>query len=74
MMMAFAFWISLGPDAGLYTALYHTLPAFSFLRAPARMGVMVTLGTQTGDRVAVLSGLGAGDRVVVDGVMLLLAN
>ena len=36
--------------------------------------VMVTLGTQTGDRVAVLSGLGAGDRVVVDGVMLLLAN
>lgn len=44
-MMAFAFWISLGPDAGLYTLLYHTLPAFSFLRAPARMGVLVTLGT-----------------------------
>jgi hypothetical protein len=43
-MMVFAFWISLGPDAGLYTLLYHTLPAFSFLRAPARMGVMVTLG------------------------------
>lgn len=44
-MMAFAFWISLGPDAGLYTLLYHTLPAFSFLRAPARMGALVTLGT-----------------------------
>jgi len=44
-MMAFAFWVSLGPDAGLYTLLYHTLPAFSFLRAPARMGVLVTLGT-----------------------------
>ena len=43
-MMVFAFWISLGPNAGLYTLLYHTLPAFSFLRAPARMGVMVTLG------------------------------
>ena len=43
-MMAFAFWISLGPDAGLYTLLYHALPAFSFLRAPVRMGVMVTLG------------------------------
>jgi hypothetical protein len=43
-MMVFAFWISLGPDAGLYTLLYHTLPAFSFLRAPARMGVLVTLG------------------------------
>jgi hypothetical protein len=45
LMMAFAFWISLGPNAGLYTALYHALPAFSFLRAPARMGVMVVLGT-----------------------------
>jgi len=43
-MMVFAFWISLGPDAGLYTLLYNTLPAFSFLRAPARMGMMVTLG------------------------------
>ena len=50
-MMVFAFWISLGPNAGLYTLLYHTLPAFSFLRAPARMGVMVTLG------VALLSSL-----------------
>jgi hypothetical protein len=50
-MMVFAFWISLGPDAGLYTLLYHTLPAFSFLRAPARMGIMVTLG------VALLSAL-----------------
>jgi hypothetical protein len=37
-------WISFGPDAGLYTLLYHTLPAFSFLRAPARMGILVTLG------------------------------
>jgi cobalt-zinc-cadmium efflux system membrane fusion protein len=36
--------------------------------------VTVTLGTQTGDRVAVVSGLGPRDRVVVDGVMLLSAN
>jgi hypothetical protein len=50
-MMVFAFWISLGPDAGLYTALYHALPAFSFLRAPARMGLLITLGT------AILAGL-----------------
>jgi hypothetical protein len=40
----FSFWISLGPDAGLYALLYHTLPAFSFLRAPIRMGLLVTLG------------------------------
>ncbi len=38
-----AVWISFGPDAGLYTVLYHTLPAFSFLRAPARIGILVTL-------------------------------
>lgn len=46
-----AFWTSLGPDAGLYTLLFHTVPAFSFLRAPARFGMLVTLCA------AVLSGL-----------------
>lgn len=38
-----AFWTSLGPDAGLYTLQYHLIPAFSFLRAPVRFGVLVTL-------------------------------
>lgn len=37
-----AFWASLGPDAGLYRALYY-LPAFSFLRAPSRIGIVVVL-------------------------------
>ena len=36
--------------------------------------VAVVMGTQTGDRVAILEGLGGKDRVVVDGVMLLSAN
>jgi cobalt-zinc-cadmium efflux system membrane fusion protein len=35
---------------------------------------VVTTGAQVGDRVAILSGLKPGDRVVVDGVMLLQAN
>jgi len=48
---ALAFWASLGPDAGLYTLLFHTVPAFSFLRAPVRFGILVTLCA------AVLSGL-----------------
>jgi hypothetical protein len=48
---ALVFWSSLGPDAGLYAWLYHGIPAFSFLRAPARFGVLVTLC------IAVLSGL-----------------
>lgn len=38
-----ALWSSFGPSAGLYTLLHHTIPVFSFLRAPARMGIMVTL-------------------------------
>ncbi len=46
-----AFWLSLGPDAGLYSLLYWIVPAFSFLRAPVRFGILVTLSA------AVLSGL-----------------
>jgi hypothetical protein len=37
------FWASLGPRAGLYTALYTVIPVFSFLRAPERMGILVML-------------------------------
>jgi len=47
-----AFWASLGPDAGLYTWLYHAVPTFSFLRAPVRFGVLVILA------VSVLSAFG----------------
>ena len=39
----FTFWVTLGPKAGLYTALYYTVPVFSFLRAPSRAGIVVTL-------------------------------
>jgi len=39
----FTFWVTLGPDAGLYTLLYYTVPVFSFLRAPSRAGIVVTL-------------------------------
>jgi hypothetical protein len=38
-----AFWISLGPRAGLYTVLYKLIPVFSFLRAPGRTGIVVML-------------------------------
>lgn len=37
-----AFWASFGPGAGLYRVLYY-LPAFSFLRAPSRLGLVVVL-------------------------------
>jgi hypothetical protein len=39
-----AFWTTFGPKAGLYTLFFHTIPVFSFLRAPARTGIVVTLG------------------------------
>jgi len=38
-----AFWLSFGPDAGLYRVLYATLPILTFLRAPGRAGIMTTL-------------------------------
>lgn len=43
MLGAIFFWASFGPKAGLYTALYYTIPVFSFLRAPARFGIMIAL-------------------------------
>jgi hypothetical protein len=39
----FTFWLTLGPAGGLYTLLYYTVPVFSFLRAPSRAGIVVTL-------------------------------
>lgn len=38
-----AFWASFGPNAGLYTFFHYTIPIFSFLRAPARFGIIVAL-------------------------------
>ena len=42
-LAVFTFWLTFGPKAGLYTLLYHTVPVFSFLRAPSRAGIVVTL-------------------------------
>ena len=39
----FTLWLTFGPAAGLYTVLYYTVPVFSFLRAPSRAGIVVTL-------------------------------
>jgi hypothetical protein len=42
-LIVIAGWASFGPAAGLYRVLFH-LPAFSFLRAPSRFGLIVVLG------------------------------
>ncbi|HSK10061.1 MAG TPA: hypothetical protein VK911_10825 [Vicinamibacterales bacterium] len=44
-------WVSFGPAGGLYSLLYRAIPVFTFLRAPARMGLLVTLA------LAVLAGI-----------------
>lgn len=43
-LSALAVWASLGPRAGLYVWLADVIPFMSFLRAPARFGVLVLLG------------------------------
>jgi hypothetical protein len=47
-------WATFGPDLGLYSLLYRTLPLFSLLRAPGRFGIIVTLA------LAVLAAHGVG--------------
>src|SRR5581483_7650932 len=39
-----AFWASFGPQARFYGALYYVVPVFAWMRAPARFGLLVTLG------------------------------
>jgi hypothetical protein len=55
-MTTLAFWASFGPGAGLYTVLYTTVPAFSWMRAPARFGLLVVFGLSVlaGGAIAVL--------------------
>lgn len=38
---ALALWASFGPPAWLYTAMFHAIPLFTFLRAPSRFGLLV---------------------------------
>lgn len=43
-----ALWASFGPAAGLYTVLFNYIPVFSFLRAPARFGILALLALAVG--------------------------
>ena len=42
-LIVVALWASWGPDGGLYLLLHATIPAFSFMHAPARFGILVVL-------------------------------
>jgi hypothetical protein len=73
---ALAGWASFGPQAGLYTVLFHTVPFFSMLRAPARFALIVALAAAVlgGIGFAALESLVAGRRRLwlVAGTMALL--
>lgn len=43
LLAGLALWASFGPDAGLFGWLYSIFPFAAFLRAPARLGVVVAL-------------------------------
>jgi Dolichyl-phosphate-mannose-protein mannosyltransferase len=70
-LIVLAVWASFGPRAGLYVWLADVIPFMSFLRAPARFGVLVLMG------LAVFAGWGIsvlarnGRRAAVVGMLLL---
>ncbi|MBA3640581.1 MAG: hypothetical protein H0W53_15180 [Acidobacteria bacterium] len=75
-VLVLALWSSFGPEAGLYTLLYHTVPVFSLLRAPARFGLAVTLALSvfSAAGVAVLLGrINAAARTWVTAALMIVA-
>ena len=52
-----AFWASFGPKALLYSALYHVVPMFAWLRAPARFGLIAGFGLSVLAGVAIAAWL-----------------
>jgi hypothetical protein len=52
-LAVFSLWASLGPQGGLYSALYRLVPGFDFIRVPSRLTLLTVLA------LAVLAGIGA---------------
>lgn len=68
-----AFWTTFGPNAGLYTLLHNTVPVFSFLRAPSRTGVVVTLCLVVLAAPAMMKLMAGRRRTAVFAALLVLA-
>ena len=51
-LAVFSLWVALGPNFGLYAALYRLVPGFDFIRVPSRFTLLTVLS------LAVLAGLG----------------
>jgi hypothetical protein len=52
-----AFWASFGPAGVLYSALYNVVPMFTWMRAPARFGLIVGFGLSVLAGVAIAAWL-----------------
>jgi hypothetical protein len=69
-----AFWASFGPAGFLYSALYKVVPMFTWMRAPARFGLMVGFGLSVLAGVAISAWLERVRRpAVVTAVLVLVA-
>lgn len=69
-----AFWTTFGPDAGLYTLFHSTVPVFSFLRAPSRTGIVVTLCLVVLAAPALIRMMSGRRPALVFGALVLLAT
>ena len=66
-------WGSFGPAAGFYVWLYDTVPLMSLLRAPARLGIVVTLCLVALTGMAVAAVLARTERANLLAAVLILA-
>jgi len=70
---ALACWESFGPSAGLYRLTYAVVPGFSFLRVPARFGLLVALAFSVLAAIGISRLLARVSRPVLIAVPLALA-
>jgi hypothetical protein len=70
---ALACWASLGPRAGLYSALYSAIPVFTLLHAPSRFGLVVALTLSVLAGIAVSALLARVSRPTVVAIAIALA-
>ena len=68
-----AAWLSFGPRAGLYQLFYATIPGFTFLRAPARFGLVVALALSVLASIAIARLLARAARPMAVGAVLAVA-
>jgi hypothetical protein len=66
-------WASLGPDAGLYRALYSAIPIFTLMHTPDRFGLMVAFSLSVLAGIAITALLARVSRPAIVGLVLAAA-